>query len=331
MKLSIIIPCYNSERTIGNCIKSILKSNYSNYELIVVDDGSTDNTPKIVKRLKRKLISQKKNQGTCTARNIGAKKASGEILVFIDSDVLIQKDTLTKINSRFKKQTDLSAIVGIYSKDHPYSSQASRFKNLHMRYTYFIMPDYIPILNTSLTAIKKSVFMEVGGFDKKIKFSSDDWDLGRRISEQNHKIFLDKDLEVIHDKNYSLSQLLKTDFVKARSVIKYILRNYSQTSLHSKRCGSIPLNFFLSSPVCVLFILGILAFLVFPSLILGLLLLITIEVYILINFKFLHYFYKLSGLKFVLDSGIILFLNVLAMSLGGFFGLIDFFILNKRF
>lgn len=102
MKFSIIVPVYNVEKYIDKCLKSIKDQTYSNYEVIIVNDGSPDNSCEIIdkycKKDSRFIHYKKKNGGLSDARNYGVKKASGNYLVFVDSDDYISKDLLEKID-----------------------------------------------------------------------------------------------------------------------------------------------------------------------------------------------------------------------------------------
>ncbi len=95
-KISIIVPAYNSEDTIEKCISSILNQTYKNLELIIINDGSTDNTSKILKSFKDKRIKiiNQKNHGTGYSRNVGIKNSTGDYLTFVDSDDTITEDCL---------------------------------------------------------------------------------------------------------------------------------------------------------------------------------------------------------------------------------------------
>lgn len=96
MKISIIIPAYNCEKTIEKCINSILNQTYQNLEIIIIDDASIDNTSKILNKYKDnkniKLITNKENKGIGFTRNTGIKNASGDYISFIDSDDYIEKN-----------------------------------------------------------------------------------------------------------------------------------------------------------------------------------------------------------------------------------------------
>ena len=105
-KVSIIIPTYNREKSISKSIKSVLNQTYNDLEVIVVDDGSTDNTEKIIKGIKDtriKYIKLDKNKGACYARNVGIKKATGKYIAFNDSDDIFHKTKIEKQVMYLKK------------------------------------------------------------------------------------------------------------------------------------------------------------------------------------------------------------------------------------
>lgn len=110
--VSVIIPCYNSEKTIGSCLESILNQTYSDIEVITVDDGSTDKTSEIIQtysdRDSRILLIRKENGGVSSARNLGIHVAHGDWLLFVDSDDTILN---THIETLIKNAVSPSSIV----------------------------------------------------------------------------------------------------------------------------------------------------------------------------------------------------------------------------
>ncbi|MBR6641935.1 MAG: glycosyltransferase family 2 protein, partial [Clostridia bacterium] len=87
-KISVIIPTYNTEQYIKGCVESVLNQTYQNFEIIVVNDGSTDNTLKILDEIKSDKLEviTIKNSGQGYARNMALKKATGDYIMFLDSD-----------------------------------------------------------------------------------------------------------------------------------------------------------------------------------------------------------------------------------------------------
>ena len=111
MKYSIIVPVYNVEKYLKNCLDSILSQTYKNFEVIVVNDGSPDNSQKIIDEYKKKdkriKAYKKENGGISSARNFGIKKAKGDFLIFVDSDDSVNKELLEEINKVATHKIDI--------------------------------------------------------------------------------------------------------------------------------------------------------------------------------------------------------------------------------
>ena len=105
-KFSIIIPVYNVEKYIDGCLKSVMNQTFKDYEVIVVNDGTKDNSMDIVKKYDVKVIEQK-NQGLSAARNTGVKHAKGDYLIFLDSDDSWNKDLLKELSKSIKNNPDV--------------------------------------------------------------------------------------------------------------------------------------------------------------------------------------------------------------------------------
>ena len=105
-KFSIIVPVYNVEEYIDKCLKSIFNQTYKDFEVIVVDDGTKDNSMDIVNKYDV-IVVKEKNSGLSTARNNGVKKAKGEYLLFVDSDDYLEKDLLKNINDNLSDNPDV--------------------------------------------------------------------------------------------------------------------------------------------------------------------------------------------------------------------------------
>ena len=108
-KLSIIIPCYNTEKYINKCLDSVLNSTLKDIEVIIINDGSKDSTLDIIKSYKDKriIIIDKENDGVAMARNDGIKKATGEYITFIDSDDYIEPTMYEEMYNKAKELVDL--------------------------------------------------------------------------------------------------------------------------------------------------------------------------------------------------------------------------------
>ena len=105
-KFSIIVPVYNTEKYVKRCLDSIMNQTFTDFEVIIVNDGSTDDSKDIIAKYPYKVINQK-NQGLSMARNNGVKEATGDYLLFLDSDDYIDKDLLKEINKSLSNNPDL--------------------------------------------------------------------------------------------------------------------------------------------------------------------------------------------------------------------------------
>ena len=113
--ISVIIPCYNSEKTIKKCIDSVLNQTYENFEIILINDGSKDNTDKIIKTYSDKRIRyyDNENQGIGKTRNFGIKEATGDYITFLDSDDYLDKNALKNFYE-CAASNDLDLVISNY-------------------------------------------------------------------------------------------------------------------------------------------------------------------------------------------------------------------------
>ena len=115
MKVSIITVCYNSQKTIENTIKSVISQNYKNYEYIIIDGGSTDNTIKIINKYKKNIhiFKSEKDKGIYDAINKGIKNSTGSVISILHSDDIFYNNfTTQKVMSHFKINPKLDCLIG---------------------------------------------------------------------------------------------------------------------------------------------------------------------------------------------------------------------------
>lgn len=159
-KFSIIVPVYNVEEYIDDCLKSIKNQTFKDYEVIVVNDGTKDNSMDIVKKYDVEIINQE-NGGLSAARNAGVKKAKGEYLIFLDSDDYIEKDLLKKINDSLKDNPDVVRfqIKEVYP-DKEIDFNEESFNTLNGVEAFNNIVKYHFIENAWCYAIKRSYYLE---------------------------------------------------------------------------------------------------------------------------------------------------------------------------
>jgi glycosyltransferase involved in cell wall biosynthesis len=114
--ISVVIPFCNAAAYLEGCLEALRRSDFGDFELILVNDGSTDSSPEIARRFSDRILTFASPHGPAFARNRGVEAAQGEILFFIDADVLCYPDTLSKISAALAADPGLAAIIGSYDK-----------------------------------------------------------------------------------------------------------------------------------------------------------------------------------------------------------------------
>lgn len=159
-KFSIIIPVYNVEEYIEKCLDSVFNQTEKDFEVIVVNDGTRDKSMDIVKKYQVKIINQK-NQGLSAARNKGVEEASGEYIIFLDSDDYLEKNLLREIKESLKNDPDLVRfqIKETYpDKEIKYEEMA--FTGLNGERAFTKISSYHFVENAWCYAIKKSYYLK---------------------------------------------------------------------------------------------------------------------------------------------------------------------------
>jgi len=165
--ISVIIPTYNEEMDIGSCLESLRSQTYKNFEVIVIDDGSTDNTIKILRKFKKIKIIKGKHRGTGFSRNLGAKQARGDILIFVDADMTFDKNYIKHLIFPILKNKNMVGTT------HDYEIAVNIDKWVSKLWGKLRVDKrrakYVKIFR----AIKKDKFLEMGGFDPKYGYADD--------------------------------------------------------------------------------------------------------------------------------------------------------------
>lgn len=281
--VSVIIPVFNGERTVKACLESVFQSEYGSFEVIVVDDGSTDHSARIAYQFPCRVMRMEKNAGAAAARNRGAAVSLGEILFFLDADIIVEKNTLQQIVETFHSRPDISALFCSYQKNTLPSNFFSTYKNLVHHYTHQTSRADAATFCGGFGAIRREIFLQFHGFDESRR-SLEDVELGYRLHQSGHKIYLNKKIQVTHCKHYSLIGLIKSDLLHRAipwttiMLSKKIFRNDLNTKV----------NNILSVPVAFLMLFTLPSIYFFPEsravffLLLGLFLVLNRDFYVFV-------------------------------------------------
>lgn len=223
--ISIIIPNHNGEKTIGLSLEAALASEYSNYEVIVVDDCSSDNSIELIEKYPCRLIRLANHGGASMARNTGAQNSRGELLFFIDADCLLQPDTLEKAAVAYRHFPTGVVIGGTYTLK-PYDRIFfSTVQSVFIHYSETkncSNPDYIA---THAMLIPKELFLQSGGFSEEFLPIIEDVDYSHRLKKNGVRLVMAPDIQVQHIFNFTLGKSLRNGFRKAKYWTIYSLKN----------------------------------------------------------------------------------------------------------
>jgi len=209
--ISIIIPAHNEENVIGKCLSSLIRQDFrKKYEIIVINDGSTDKTKEIVKKYPVKLINFNKGHSAAFARNGGSKIAVGDYLIFIDADQIVEKNFVRKISRFFSrnKVDGTDYLVFSYEPETIYQRAWSVYRKC----------------NPSLGfphIIKRKVFMKLNGFNEKI-FYNEDNDLKERFLKNGYEFKDSIDAKVYHIEPETLNDFIRQRKWQAKGILSLI-------------------------------------------------------------------------------------------------------------
>ncbi len=318
--LSVVVPTHNNEHTLPQCLEAIRSSSFKDYELIVVDGASTDQTQSIAKKHTDIIVSLKMNNRGL-ARNAGMKLASGSILLNIDSDVVVMPDTLKTIVDYFTLHADVDAVTGLLSKTHPNTDFFSQYKNLYMHYVFQNLSEQVSFLYGSIHAFRKEAFQ---CYSETIM--TDDTELGQRLTKSGKKISLIKKLEVIHLKPYTAWKLLENDFLIPFGWAHIFWRYNGILEIKNRRG-----RFAHASKIQIASIIGacftaVLAMLSFTNISLGVILAASAVIWILLNTNFFLFLKQEKGVFFFILAIPTTFIDNIVMALGIFFGSLTYWI-----
>ena len=259
-KCSVIIPAFNAENTIDTTLQSLLaQENAGDFEIIVVDDGSTDRTAEIVGKYAVKLI-RKENGGPASARNLGVKKSSAEIVLFTDSDCIPANDWIQKMIEPFRDE-NVSGVKGVYISRN--KSLIARIIQLEFEERYLMLKKQkdIDFVDSYSAAFKKTAFQSVGGFDTSFpKADNEDVDLSYKLAGAGYKMVFQPEAVVEHlGHPSSLKRYIKVKFSRGFWRTAVYKRHPGKAVKDSYTPQSLKLQILLSAIIWFCVILGILS------------------------------------------------------------------------
>ena len=209
--LSVVVPVRDGGSDFERCLRRLRDSTWTDYELIVVDDGSTDGSAALAPAMGAVVARHERPLGPAAARNLGAQQASAPLIFFLDADVAVHPETLARGMARFLADPGLTALFGSYDDQPPARGLVSQFRNLlhHFVHQQGEFHDDTRPAHTFWTGcgmIRRQVFLDFGGFDPRLypRPAIEDIELGYRLTRTGHRILLARDVLATHLKRWTL-------------------------------------------------------------------------------------------------------------------------------
>lgn len=294
--LSVVVPVYNSTGYLKKCLAALAQSDFDDFDVLVVDDGSTEPVEPIVAQHGFDYMRIDGPGGPARARNRGVARVKGKYLVFIDADVVVHRDTLSKFAEVFCADSTIDAVVGSYDETPAEPSFFSQYKNLFHHYVHQINAGQVSTFWSGCGAMRRDLFLAFGGFDEERyrRPAIEDIELGTWVSAAGFQIVLAPQVKATHLKRWTLWSILKTDiFDRGIPWIKLMLRaGAAANTLNAKS----------SQRICVA--LTWLASALLPLMwwqpAAGVVALLLLSLVSALNFDFYRYFIAHSGVWFTL-------------------------------
>jgi glycosyltransferase involved in cell wall biosynthesis len=299
--ISIVIPTYNAEKYMPALLDSIFRNKVDDMEVVIVDDCSTDDTVRISKSFPVRVIEMAKNSGPAKARNIGVEAAKGDIIYFLDSDVIVLDGAIKEVKDYFDQNPSAKCVIGICSTEPLNKGFVSKYMAM-FEYIHLIgqANQKVSVFAPRCGAIKRDFFLEIGSYDENYKGADvEDFELARRINRQA-EIILNPEIMVRHQ-FANFRQALK---IYSRRTVMWVHLFLKEKQLDN--AGPTSPNNGLAA-ICAFFSF-ISLFLLPMTGIAKPVFIVLIALYIFFNLKLLNFIKNEAGLGFAVKA---LFLNYL--------------------
>ena len=209
--VSVVVPVFNGGSVLRRCLESLASCVPAPHEIIVVSDGDSEGSGELAAQFGARVLTVATNRGPAWARNAGAREAVGDVLFFVDADVLVYPDAVARVADAFADDEKVDAIFGSYDDQPGAANFCSQYKNLLNHFMHQRASDRATTFWSACGAVRRDIFLAAGGFDPAYRWL-EDIELGYRLTDAGRTIRVLKDLQVTHLKHWGPLSLLRSDF-----------------------------------------------------------------------------------------------------------------------
>src|SRR5215211_3378998 len=212
--ISVVIPAHNAEPFLQRAVASLLDSDLprDRREIIIVDDASEGGAPKI-RGADSVLEIHGMPRGPAAARNLGAEAARAPLVAFVDADVCVRSDALSRMVEHFRRDPELAAVFGSYDATPAEADFISQYRNLLHHYVHQQKSGEVDSFWAGCGAVRRAAFLEVGMFDA-VRYATpqiEDIELGYRMRDQGYRIVLDPQIQGTHLKRWTFGGMVNAN------------------------------------------------------------------------------------------------------------------------
>jgi glycosyltransferase involved in cell wall biosynthesis len=226
VRVSVVVPAHAAGPGLEACLRSIAAADPPPLETILACDGPVAGAEGLAAATGCALVHRSERPGAAATRNAGAWAAAGDVVLFLDSDVVVPPDLVGRVVSAFAEMPGLTAVIGSYDDDPAAPALVSQYRNLLHHYVHQTSRPEAASFWGACGAVRRSALVAVGGFDESYPEASvEDIELGVRLRSAGGVLRLDRGLQVKHLKRWTLVSFLRTDlFQRALPWARVILR-----------------------------------------------------------------------------------------------------------
>lgn len=208
MKVTVAIPCYNGAEFVGAAIESVLEQTRPADEILIIDDGSTDNSVAIIQQYPVTLVEHVQNKGLATARNTAVSQASSDILIYVDVDATADPTLIETLLSGYT--SDQIGGVGGQGIESSIHNLADRWRRAHATQGHGNQPKQVKHLYGLCMSYRVSVLKEINGFNTQFLTNAEDVEIGLRVNEAGYQLQYLPNAKVYHKRTDTIDSLKRT-------------------------------------------------------------------------------------------------------------------------